>query len=177
MERTYNIILEDGGFVMINGVRIQLNREQNELLLKALVRKSPFERVREGEKYFTIDICGRVVLITETGSGFDRAVYKNGNYCLDGGLLEQHALHRILSDRLWRFSMEHDGDRIDWQDGTKKKYYLYRDDEGFYGVSYRELIKQYGNIYFISQEVAEAALEKIVKPFVEENPAFDWWKM
>ena len=49
-----------------------------------------------------------------------------------------------------------------------------------YDASYKEFytdwnndVKNVGVIYFDSEETAKAAIEEIVKPFIEEHPNFD----
>lgn len=71
-----------------------------------------------------------------------------------------------LLRRMWRFSLTHDGDKIDWNNGDTQKWYLSYTLEGIV-ISYVYLLHQIGVIYFNSKEVAEEAKKEFGKEFKE----------
>ena len=97
------------------------------------------------------------------------------NYCTDKVLMEQRALHETLNRLLWRYSMQHDGDEIDWSDRWQDKYKICYDTiEDSYLIDESHFHKTEGSIYFISEEVAKDAIEEVVKPFIKQYPEFEW---
>ncbi len=111
-------------------------------------------------------------------SSGDQNYYNVGNYCTDEAIMKQHALHMKLNNLLWRYSMTHNGEKIDWRNKEQDKYTI------CYNCAFNEYRTihiwdcnyncKYIGIYFINKEVAEAAIEEVVKPFINENPDFDW---
>ena len=69
---------------------------------------------------------------------------------------------------MWRFSLTHDGDKIDWNNGDTQKWYLSYTLEGIV-ISYVYLLHQIGVIYFNSKEVAEEAKKEFGKEFCAQD--------
>lgn len=164
-------------YICIDGEKIELNDSQISTLRAALekneTKKSPFfERQSLGNKYYYINTSGELSNAAEMGDSYDLIRYDNANYCANEELLKQRALEEILARRLWRYSMEHDGDKINWSRDIAK-YYIYYDvtDKMFY--TYRIYTsKDLGVIYFYDEMTAEKAIEEVVKPFMKEYPGF-----
>ena len=161
-------------YIVLNGKKIPLTDEQIKLIQSDLPEKSPFDRVKEGETYYTIYSDYSLNRIPETETQLDDARFNAGNYCTDKDIMKQHALHMLLNNLLWRYSMTHGGDKIELGMFSTQKYYI------AYDASYKEFytdwnndVKNVGVIYFDSEETAKAAIEEIVKPFIEEHPNFD----
>ncbi len=164
------------------GVQIELTPEQIEQLRKMRNKKeefkSPFERADKGVDYYIVDRRFDVSQFTEGHDSIDDIYYKLGNYCTDEAIMKQHALHMKLNNLLWRFSMMHGGDKIDWDDIDQRKYYICYLSDNDYWVDYVTIqFQDLGIIYFVSKELAKEAIEIIIKPFREANPDFDWRKM
>lgn len=158
-------------YIMLNGKRIDLTAEQVETLV-GKKEKDPFERVKGGA-YCYIDNDGRVETQWDEFVGIDNDRYEAGNYCTDKELMEQRALHETLNRLLWRYSMQHGGREIEWN-GVDNWRLVYSHGG--------EIIHPYGNndyqtvgaVYFKDKETAEAAIEEIVKPFMEKHTEFRW---
>ena len=158
-------------YICINGKKAELTEEQLEKLGIKLPNVNPFTRVNKGAKYFTIIQDGTVDCYYEDIDEFDRGCFNAANYCTDESLMERRALCETLNRRLWRYSMEHDGDKIDW-DGEEYRYYI------FYNIGNKKWLV--GSIchswdfavFFYSLEIAKNAIKEVVIPFVEENPEF-----
>ena len=164
-------------YICIDGVKVLLNDSQISEL-RAIFEKretkknSPFERQKYGDKYYYITNTGEVDTDSEANCNVDSVRYDNVNYCTDEELLKQRALEEILARRLWRYSMEHDGDKIDWS-SNKSKYVIYYDAENGLFYTTNNVISQAINAtYFIDRKTAVDAIEMVIKPFMKEYPSF-----
>lgn len=161
-------------YLVINGQKIELTDEQKKQLGIIEEKKSYFDRVPYGEAYYSIKSNGGIGCYIDVNDNVDCDMYAIANYCADKNLMEQRTLHETLNRLLWRYSMAHDGDKINWN-GCISKYAIY------YNYSFKrfdtwEMIynKTENVVYFYSKEVAFKAIEEIVKPFMEEHPEFVW---
>lgn len=158
-------------YICINGKKAELTEEQLKKLGIELPKASPFERVKENEIFYYIAATGEICTTRESLNGFDTKCFIAANYCTDKELLKKRVLYETLNRRLWRYSMEHDGDKIDW-DRDREKYYI------FYSTDSKKWL--IGSIYhawdfvvfFYSLEIAENAIKEVIIPFAEENPEF-----
>lgn len=159
-------------YICINGKKAELTEEQLKALGIELPKASPFERVKEDEIFYYIASTGEIGTTRECLNGFDTKCFISANYCTDKSLMEQRALHETLNRLLWRYSMEHDGNKITWNCSNNAKWYIY------YSIVYKEwdVADAYTSfnidIFFYSEEIALNAIEEIVKPFMEAHPDF-----
>lgn len=160
-------------YIMLNGKRVDLTDEQLEKLgLK--VEKDCFRRLKNNQKYYCIRAIGKVESFLDNEDEIDDEYYKVANYCTDKSLMEQRALHETLSRLLWRFSMQNDGDKIDWHNANQCKYQIYYNhNEGKYFVS-NNCWQQYNGQYYRTEEIAKRAIDEIILPFMKEHPDFVW---
>lgn len=160
-------------YIVINGKKAELTEEQLKALGIATEKKSPFARCQDEEEYYYIEYDGKVLQDTEYNSETDIKCYKVANYCTDKNLMQQRAWHETLSRLLWRYSMEHDGDKIDWQNGYTSKYYILMDSSGDICVGSVCWSKDECT-YFHTKEIAKSAIKEIIEPFMKEHPDFVW---
>ena len=168
-------------YIVIDGKRLELTEEQIKFL--GLRKKvNPFIRVKEGESYYTINESGVAMLVDEELDVDDDCNFEIANYCTNKNLLQQHAYIEILNRLLWRYSMEHDGDEIDFHPDIYNEsvnhpiYYIYY-DWNLEDFSTDRLCCEerfLGNVLFHSKEIAESAIKEIVKPFLKDNPDFNY---
>lgn len=161
-------------YIMLNGKRVDLTDEQIE---KLGLKIDCFHRSEE--PYYFINHYGEV---DEGGdnspiglTGASRKHHKVANYCTDKDLLQQRAYHETLSRLLWRFSMQNDGDKIDWDDCYQNKYHICYDYayEKFRILAYQTM--NLGEVtWFLSERTVQRAIDEIVLPFMEEHPDFVW---
>lgn len=161
-------------YIVINGKKVELTQEQ----LRALGIKigSPFEK-EEGECYWAIDsYFGALKSAKDVGSYLDDYRYQTANYCTDEKMMAQQARRETLSRLLWRYSMEHDGDKIDLgnENAIKWTITINSSSQGapiFCTEWYRTgcLITA---VYFYSEEIAQQAIREVVEPFLEKHPDF-----
>ena len=164
-------------YICIDGVKVLLNDSQISELRAILEKKetkknSPFKRQYNNNDYYYINGFGEVSGARESGDSFDLVRHDNANYCTDEELLKQRALEEILARRLWRYSMEHGGDKIDWS-SNKSKYVIYYDAEnGLFYIANNVISQATNATYFVDYETAMNAIKEVVEPFMKEYPDF-----
>jgi hypothetical protein len=163
-------------YICINGKKAELTKEQMRALGIELPKaKSPFERAEKDECYYTIRSWGDVDWYYESGADFDGNCFNVANYCTDKVIMEQRALHETLNRLLWRYSMEHDGDKIDWNSFYQQKWFIFADvSDGRMHVDNIRICVRPGNIYFHTRETAKNAIKEIIDPFIKAHPEFKW---
>ena len=160
-------------YIVINGKKVELTEEQ----LKKLgieVKDDPFEKVKRNEVFYYVSSSGQVHGGTEGYGTGSSILFNAANYCRDRKIMEQRALHETLDRLLWRFSMQNDGDKLDWKNMAQCRWRIYFNcftDE--FCATIVMYTKDIGP-YFVSKEVAQRAIDEIIKPFMEENPKFVW---
>ena len=170
--------MKNENYIMLGDKKIPLTDEQVKLIQSDAPEKSPFDRVEYDELYLYVSADSNVYCANETESPIDYNRFKLANYCTDEDIMKQHALHMKLNNLLWRYSMTHGGDSIDWDYNTKTNFYIYYNTitDEFVSDDYNTL-KYVGAVPFTDEETAKAAIEEIVKPFIAEHPDFDLTKM
>ena len=165
-------------YICIDGVKVLLNDSQISEL-RAIFEKreteknSPFKRQKYGDDYYHISSLGKVVSSSEFDYLSDLARYDNANYCTNEELLDQRALEEILARRLWRYSMEHGGDKIDWSNSQQVKYGIYYNTEnGLFNTTGNVNYRTTNTIYFVDRETAANAIKEIIEPFMKKYPDF-----
>ena len=164
-------------YICIDGVKVLLNDSQISEL-RAIFEKreaeknSPFKRQKYGDNYYYITSTGEVGIFTDFAYDSNSINYNNANYCTDEELLKQRALEEILARRLWRYSMEHGGDKIDWGDGQCKYAIYYDTGDGLFYTTSNEICQTVSSIYFVDHKTALNAIKEVVEPFMKEYPDF-----
>lgn len=164
--------------ITIDGKEYELSAELVEKIRSEVAaqekKELPFERALYDEYYY-IGSDGTVIKTVDAGNNvMDDGRSLVGNYCRNKELMEQRALHETLNRLLWRYSDTHGGDSNPWPGGTH--WFIYGDtfDGLKMNVSANDARKKQGTIYFKNRETANAAIEEVVKPFMEEHPEFVW---
>ena len=162
-------------YIVINGKKAELTEEQLRQLGIEVEKKNPFARRKYNEAYYYINTIGEVKVFYEHENYTNHGNFNASNYCTDRNLMQQRALHETLSRLLWRYSMEHDGDKIDWSNHNQTKFLIGYDypDRRFCADTYWGT-KYLGGNFFYTREIAENAIEEIIKPFMKEHPDFVW---
>lgn len=156
-------------YICINGKKTELTPEQLKQLGIELPKANPFAKHHTEPNTYFINGFGTVQKIC----GGDHLFYDIANYCTDKEIMEQRALHETLSRLLWRYAMEHDGDKIDWNSKYQKKYHIFVDvEDNRYHIDHSWTCCGVGRIYFAKESTAKAAIEEIIKPFMNAHPEF-----
>lgn len=156
-------------FIYIDGVEYRPDKELIDLI-KGHANSSlnnSFERQKQDAGYYYIGRDGIVYETTELVTCLDDKRYEVGNYCTNKELLKKRAAEETLLRKMWRFSLTHDGDKIDWNNEDTQKWYLGLGSEKGVVISGAYVFRQTGTIYFNSREVAEEAKKEFGKEFKE----------
>lgn len=156
-------------FIYIDGVEYKPDKELIDLI-KGHANSSldnSFKRQMKGADYYFIGNEGVVHKDTDLRMPVDNKRYEIGNYCLNEELLKKRAAEENLLRKMWRFSLTHDGDKIDWNNENTQKWYLGLDSKKGVIISGVYVLRQMGVIYFNSKEAAEEAQKEFGKEFKE----------
>ena len=164
-------------YICIDGVKVLLNDSQISELRAILKKKETknsflFERQKYGDEYYFINSIGEVGSSCDFTYDYDSIRHDNANYCTDEELLKQRALEEILARRLWRYSMEHGGDKIYWSDGQCKYVIYYDAEDGLFYTTSNTICQTINTTYFVNRETALNAIKEVAEPFIKEYPGF-----
>ena len=130
-------------------------------------KRSPFERVAEGESFYFISGDGQLMTNKEYPWDCVDGYYDCANYCTDAELLRRRALYEKLERCLWRFSMENGG------------------SGDFYPVLHKSTrtwsiantpVQRFGPS-FKTREACQGAIDEVIKPMLDgiaEEEIFSW---
>jgi hypothetical protein len=159
-------------YICINGNKTELTEEQLKQLGIELPKANLFE-MKEDESFYFITTYGAVI---ETTANINRkAKHSVANYCTDEAIMQQRALHETLDRLLWRYSMMHDGDKIDWNNSSQEKFeidFTHYKDKDVFEVSAYSITQNICSVYFATEKTAFDAIKEIVKPFIAAHPNF-----
>lgn len=159
-------------YIVINGKKAELTEEQLEKL--GIKIEEDIFNPKVNTMYYSINGSGEVDFECWANDGYDIKCDKVANVCTDKDIMRQRAYHETLDRLLWRFSMQNGMKDLDWKKENQDKFYIHYDHStDRIGVNVFCSI-QPQIIYFISEEIAQEAIDTIVKPFMEEHPDFVW---
>lgn len=160
-------------YIVINGKKAELTKEQLEKLGISPGRNNPFDRAGCHKQYFSPNCHGTITCRVDTDDYYDNVYYDNGAYLNDEKFAEQMSLKWLLNRKLEKYAWDNRAEDVEWNDRENKHYYIYYDffDKGFQ-VNVSSLWKCSGVVYFSAKEVAENAIEDVIKPFMKEHPNF-----
>ena len=119
-----------------------------------------WERVERREEYYFMNGLLEENCTQEGNFSSDGLLYENANYFSTKEKAEEIAFKQTLFRKLQRFSDENGGSEIDWNDSRQGKFsicYDYEDKE--LRVAVYAYMKNFGDVYFISSEIARKAIE------------------
>lgn len=158
-------------YIVINGKKAELTKEQLEKL-GIRVEKDIFNP-KEGEVYCCINGYGCLEIGPYANKTLSESYKEVANCCTDESIMRQRAWHEILHRLLWRFSMQNGGDEMIWNTCKVKFYIFYDREEKEFDIG-SMFVNKSMDIYFVSKDVAQEAIDTIVKPFMKQNPDFVW---
>ena len=123
-------------------------------------KKTGYERVDAGQKYWVQNIRGDVCWGTEsiffTGNN---EFYDSANYYSDETIAKNNVRADALMRQLRRFAVEHRKSEIDWHDESQCKYYIYNETNTTnLDIDYCHITRYFGGIYFDTAEAANLAI-------------------
>jgi len=159
MERIGGMTMKLTGTYNGKPIELELTEEQVEVLKQAEKKKTGWERVEKGERYF-INAIRVAQEEMETGSSADNTRYEHASYFANETLVKNILTAQFLQRKLWRRSAEL-CEKVNWRNPETKKYYIiydYEDDE--LGVDFCIFGRGLEEIYFDTEEHAEQAIKE-----------------
>lgn len=164
-------------YIVINGKKAELTEEQlKQLGLKVEEkRNNPFDRVNMSKSYYFIHGSDNIFYATEDCPDVDHHYYDNANYFNDKDFANQVMLHQQLYRKLLKYAYDHEAEDREWDKANiNSHYFIYFDSTKGHFIVGDNCYCHSQNVYFSKQEVAEQAIEDIIKPFMIEYPEFVW---
>ena len=122
-------------------------------------KKTGYERVNIGDSFFW-DCDNKVVNETESRYKQDDELYEAANYYSSETLAKNNARADKLMRQLRRFAVEHRKNELGWSDTSQRKYHIYYDYmRNELIIDYFLYCRNFCDVYFDTQELAEIALE------------------
>ena len=124
-------------------------------------KKTGYERVEEGDKYFYENAHYKdVVQIIDIRGACNNTTFENADYYTDEKLAEDNIRADRLLRRLRRFSAVNRKNKIDWEDNKQSKFTITFscNGEGPQAAE-RHIFRSFGEIYFDTKELATKAIE------------------
>lgn len=124
-------------------------------------KKTGYERVGKGEKYYTVSRGFEIRSYNDT-NGFDEKKYNVANYFNDENLMKNIARAEQLKYQLRRYAALNGGipSQEDWQNNHFNKYHIKYDlEDNILGFSISSFFKDFGQIYFKSKDACKKAIE------------------
>ena len=119
-----------------------------------------WERVKKDEINYYIDIDGSIEGDLEVFDNVDNKCFNIANYFSTKEKAEEISFKQTLFRKLQRFSDENGGDKIDWKDEDQCKYRIkYTHYSNNIYVEGNHSLQEVGVVYFISEQIAEQAIE------------------
>lgn len=130
--------------------------------------KTGWERVGEDEMYFFVGEDGMVYEDTDMYTTTDNKRHKIANYSTVKSKMEFKALRDNLLSRMQRWADTHNKEKIDWNNSEQRKYLIYYDyDDNKFYFTYVYYIRDLGQVYFTSKEIANQCLEEFKEELLE----------
>lgn len=164
-------------YIVINGKKAELTDEQ----LKALgievkkKRNNPFNSNFDiHEDYHYIDTVNGVLHTCFDDIEIDRDFVNSANSFTDKDFANQVYLHELLNRKLLKYAWDNEAetDTIMFED--KPKYYIAQNTVYHIFTVLVQCQTKCADIYFSKEQVAENAIEDVIRPFMKEHPEFVW---
>ena len=116
-------------------------------------------KLKLGEEYYSISTNGKVHTYIFYEDNVDKELIDFGNYFKTKEEAERKVFEIRLHRQLELFALENNDREIDWNDGSEKYMITYNTkDMGIY-INDAYTLKDFGQVYFTSKEIAEKALK------------------
>ena len=141
-------------------VQVEMTEEQAKILGLAEERsRTGYERVEVEETYYLVDVDDEITNMKHNGQ-LDRDCYDVGNYYSNKTIAENNArADRLLRQlRQWQALNDKSISEKDWNDESKKKWFIIYSSEEMY-AEYYYIMRLPNTIYFTTKEKAEEAIE------------------
>ena len=120
--------------------------------------KKVFKPNKFSKKYYTISTKGKISSYSFCNDDFDKEIIDFGNYFKTQEEAERKRFEIRLHRQLELFALENNDTEIDWNIHSEKYVINYSKKMGPFIIEVYDL-KDFGQVYFTSKEIAEKALE------------------
>ena len=142
-------------------IEIEISEEEYKKLQPSEEKKTGYERVAKPSVYFYVSYNDKVDTTIEDCYDVDDECYESANYYSSETVAENNARADKLMRQLRRFSVEHRGCGVDFNDTNTKQYCIYYDyGNNTLGTAFTLYARVFGVIYFDSEETAKAAIDE-----------------
>ena len=121
--------------------------------------KKVFKPNELGEKYYTISTKGKIDSCSFCNDDFDKEIIDFGNYFKTQEEAERKRFEIKLHRQLELFALENNDTEINWWNDSSKKYKINYSKNIGMSIDKVYSLKDFGQVYFTSKEIAEKALE------------------
>lgn len=147
--------------LIVDGKEFPIEIQDPELQKLLTPRKTGYERVEAGQKYWLqdmdCDVCWATESIYFTENNED---YNSANYYSDETIARNNACADALMRQLRRFAVENRKENINWNNKGQQKYGIYYDYSKHKIMIEQNLYYRYhGLIYFDSDKIAQLAID------------------
>lgn len=146
----------------------QIKKQQKELTEKLEIIQKKVEQEdnkngwwipKEGEGYYYICTDGYVQGALNTGADIDKCKINNINCYETGQQAERVAFEQLLHRKLKKFMVENNS-KVDWNNDDNKYDIWYDYEDKQFNTGCYESARDFAQIYFSSEEIAEKAIEE-----------------
>ena len=142
-------------------IEVEISEEEYKKLQPSEEKKTGYERVTEDNAFYSVSDRGDIEIGDDSFGFIEEEYYDVANYYSSEIVAENNARADKLMRQLRRFSVEHRGHGVNFNDTNAEKYYIYYDyksDE--LGVSFVRRTRDFGVIHFDSKEATQAAIDE-----------------
>lgn len=143
--------------IIVDGKEIQAQVSEEQLKQLCEKKRTGYERVEIYSQYFS----SRYSYITDTRTVIDNILFEMADYYSDNTVYENNYRADTLMRQLRRFAVENRKRNIDWNSISNKKWYIYYSyGENKICADFMGHRRDFGNIYFDSQETVQKAIDQ-----------------
>ena len=142
-------------------IEVEISEEEYKKLQPPEEKKTGYERVLEDDVFYYVSDRGDIEIGDDSFGFIDEEYYDVANYYSSETVAENNARADKLMRQLRRFAVEHRECEVNFNNINTEKYYMYYDyDDNELGVSFVFRTRNFGAIYFDSEETANAAIDE-----------------
>lgn len=142
-------------------IEVEISEEEYKKLHSSEEKKTGYERVTEDNVFYSVSDRGDIEIGDDSFGFINEEYYDVANYYSSEIVAENNARADNLMRQLRRFAVEHREHEVNFNDTNIEKYYIYYDySDDELGVSFVLRTRNFGAIYFDSEETARAAIDE-----------------
>ena len=142
-------------------IEVEISEEEYKKIQPSEEKKTGYERVTEDNVFYSVSDRSDIEIGDDSFGFINEEYYDVANYYSSETVAENNARADKLMRQLRRFSVEHREHGVSFDDTNAEKYYMYYDySDDELGVSFVLRTRNFGAIYFDSEETARAAIDE-----------------